>query len=307
MKYCVYFYYGPQDELLYIGKSKDIYKRWLSHQEDWKKDVLKIGVREYPDEAAMDIFERYYVSKIKTVYNVGFLEHGYTSVEINDFSELNIYTLDEFKRKYGSSGKTSKVTIRYSFEEKIKLAGNIIVELSSSKIDLFDENILKYDLDRVCFKYNDLYFYSKILKKKGDYIPKNEHLYIKRTNNTLLSLKSLLESVDNFRSNEKNKCEFTLRVANKEEATKNVNPLVETSCLFVISKINKNGNGKEKGSKYLSCPVLLDTMSCSFGSNNVCKYKFESQFDLFDESSYIYLSSEHFQYNLSHWEYLMMR
>ena len=96
-KYCVYFYYANDDTLLYIGKSLNVGMRWIGHQEEWKSEVAKIGVREYPDRAAMDVFEHYYITKCKPKYNKAFLEHGTTTVKIIDTYNMKMYSVKDFE------------------------------------------------------------------------------------------------------------------------------------------------------------------------------------------------------------------
>lgn len=160
-KYCVYFYYNINDDLLYIGKTKaGVGERWQGHSESWKKEVDKIGVREYPDEAAMDLYEDYYIKKYPTKYNKAQLEHGYTSVELPDESKLSIYTISEFKKKFISNNIKSSDTRNLTVIERLEKKGIKIIE--ANKINFFDEDLLNnINLDKTWFKCGDIFVYLK--------------------------------------------------------------------------------------------------------------------------------------------------
>lgn len=153
-KYYVYFYYDKNDELLYIGQAKEgVYERWQSHTEPWKDEVFTIGVREYEDEAIMDVFENYYIKKYPTKYNKARLNQGYTKCDINDNSTLKKYSIDEFCANYGPKQKKNNSKL----DEKIKEKGIEIIE--TNKIDLFDKELLSNtNLDKIWFKYENFAF-----------------------------------------------------------------------------------------------------------------------------------------------------
>lgn len=112
----VYFYYGKNDKLLYVGQSIDVGRRWQQHDEPWMNEVCKIGVREYPDSVTMDIFEYYYIARLFPKYNVSRLHRGTTTTDIGDPTTLTIYTLEEFKEKYVSAHDSEKIIRMYNFE-----------------------------------------------------------------------------------------------------------------------------------------------------------------------------------------------
>lgn len=300
MKFCVYFYYDKNDNLLYIGKSKRVYNRWLEHQESWKKDVVKIGVREYPDEAAMDIYERYYITRLDACYNTALLWHGKTSVCLNDSSDFKIYTVDEFKKKYCQSVSHNTIAERMrgggedSFEKMLISEGFELIELSSSKLDVFNENILQYDLDKVCFKYNGIYFYSKYLQKNR----KEKNKYSYETNNILLSLKTLTQNIRNLKKISVNAWTFTVDVDNNISEQDTIRPVLNSTGIFEIIKL-KQLNGGVRLSRRGKNSRFLDAISCSNDVQNKCIYEMECCCDLFDRSSNIFLSSERLVYDLA--------
>ena len=161
-RYFVYFYYASGNELLYIGKSVNVGRRWKSHKDEWKKEVVEIGVREYPDHATMDLFEQYYIVKYESKYNVAGLRHGRTSVEVDDPYEMKIYSVKEFEDEYLKKETSHAKNNIETYQEDLLGRGIVIVE--TDVVDYFDDNVMAYDLDKVCFKYENIYLFPK---KKG--------------------------------------------------------------------------------------------------------------------------------------------
>ena len=67
----VYFYYGEDNRLLYVGSTKDVLIRFQQHKsmDYWMDSVHSITIRgEYEVEDAL-YFEKYYIAKEKPVYN----------------------------------------------------------------------------------------------------------------------------------------------------------------------------------------------------------------------------------------------
>lgn len=169
-KYYVYFYYNKNGDLLYIGQAKEgVYERWQSHNDIWKDEVFTIGVREYEDEAIMDVFESYYIKRFPTKYNIARLNHGYTERDIKDTSMLKKYSIDEFCAEYAPKEKTNA---NLTLNEKIEQKGIKFIE--TNKIDLFNENFLSNtNLDKIWFKYENYVFLFEFAdisyrRKKGE-------------------------------------------------------------------------------------------------------------------------------------------
>lgn len=155
--YFVYFYYNSADELLYIGKAVDVGVRWNGHNEPWKKEVYKIGVREYPDHASMDIFEHYYIAKLQTRYNVALLHHGKTEMEIQDPSPLTLYNRKEFIEKFVNPCKPihrPKPVLYQTVQESLEAKGFTVVH--AKRINLFDKTLLELDLDKTIFMFENV-------------------------------------------------------------------------------------------------------------------------------------------------------
>ncbi len=68
--YCVYTYYGYDMTPLYVGKTKDFFRRDAAHRKaKWRKFARQVGIRHYKSEADMNIAEVYYIATKKPRYN----------------------------------------------------------------------------------------------------------------------------------------------------------------------------------------------------------------------------------------------
>ena len=75
-KYYIYKMYNNKDELLYIGKTHNLYARMNAHfsnailnEQPWKQEVNKIEVIELYNQYDIDIIEIYLIGKEKPKYN----------------------------------------------------------------------------------------------------------------------------------------------------------------------------------------------------------------------------------------------
>lgn len=163
MGYYVYFYYNVDDDIIYVGQALDVGKRWQSHNEKWKEEVVKIGVRTYPDHASIDIFEHYYIVKYNPRYNKALLQHGVTTLELVDTHEIQYYLIEEFKETFCPTiprpEKKRKVPPTYiCYDDKLKNDGIQVVY--ADRVDFFDPDILKLDLTNTWFRYEDKMYFS---------------------------------------------------------------------------------------------------------------------------------------------------
>lgn len=74
--FAVYFMYDKNNEIVYIGRTRNLYNRMYTHftpsivkNEQWKKNVYFIKYFEYEDFQDMCIMEEYYINKHKPSYN----------------------------------------------------------------------------------------------------------------------------------------------------------------------------------------------------------------------------------------------
>ncbi len=100
-KFCVYFYFNEEKEVIYIGQSVDVKNRWYGHYSDkWRNEVCLIGVKEYPDKVSMEIMERYYITKLWPKYNTQFKELGRTKLTLKDNIKMLKFSIEEFEAYY---------------------------------------------------------------------------------------------------------------------------------------------------------------------------------------------------------------
>lgn len=161
-KYYIYFYYDDADTLLYIGKSIDVWARWKQHKEDpWINEVKKIGVVECDDIPSMDILERYFIARHKTKYNKAGTAKGYTSLDLMGYSQPIIYDLAAFTNKYAAEKvqATPSLEKQRGVDARLSAQGYIIIE--TQMVDLLDPVLLNMDMDKVVFKYKDMYLISR--------------------------------------------------------------------------------------------------------------------------------------------------
>lgn len=190
--FCVYFYYNKDNELIYVGKAVDVYRRWQQHQEKWIIEVKNIGVREYSAKADMDIMEHYYITKLEPKYNKALTKNGTTTLKFNDESELVMYDLSKFILKFSSKNQQQKPII--TIDKQLAELGTTIINLDDGIVNLFDEETLRLDLDKTIFKYNDFYLISQYNNVPGKYIKKKECGLSYRTNTAIMALFQILNN-----------------------------------------------------------------------------------------------------------------
>lgn len=159
----VYFYYNNEQEIIYVGQTEEVGRRWEQHKynEEWTKDVTKIGVRKYPDESSMKMFENCYIRRLCPKYNKAIKGPQKASAKIGDEYELKIYSVDDFEKIFCAKENNPKKRLNY--EERLINKGFDIVTVENGIIDFFDEETLKLDLDNTVFKFKDskdVYFMS---------------------------------------------------------------------------------------------------------------------------------------------------
>ncbi|MEK5528576.1 GIY-YIG nuclease family protein [Viridibacillus sp. FSL R5-0468] len=177
-EYYVYFYYNENDVLLYVGLSNDVGQRFNAHQESWKSEVKKIGVRQYQNKTSMQLCEKYYIAKWKPKYNIKDSTKENIDLHFSDPVELKLMSRNEFINKYCNSGKIRKK--RLTFKEELLNSNCKIIRTNS--IDLFDESIWDINLDETVFLYEDTVFYfnDNILKNKRENYSRSTNSKIKK-------------------------------------------------------------------------------------------------------------------------------
>lgn len=276
-EYCVYFYYNRDDELIYVGKSVDVGARWNGHQEEWKKEVEKIGIRTYPDHAAMDIFEHYYIAKNKPIYNSAFLEHGLTSIGIPDTCSTEVlYSVEEFKKKYCCKQMERNIR-KMSFEEKVAALGIAIIDTKC--VDFFDESILSMDLDKTIFQYKNI----MLISNKNIIFAHNSENCGFTTNDYLIALKNIMSNATCCSDgNEKFVRRYSSPLTSKEDTYK----ALECNFLFQFDS---------------STSKKLFTSFSGYGRNNQIWIE-QTERNMEDLFHIVRLDKEHFIFDLEHYD-----
>ena len=98
----VYRFLNSSNEIIYIGRSKDIIKR-LNHQhftpnghlpKECYNEVKEVYISPLEDEVAMSIYEKYYISKFKPKYNVQYKNDKILTFELPEV-KWELYKLKE--------------------------------------------------------------------------------------------------------------------------------------------------------------------------------------------------------------------
>ena len=128
-KYYIYKMYNNKDELLYIGKTHNLYARMNAHfsnailnEQPWKQEVNKIEVIELYNQYDIDIIEIYLIGKEKPKYNSDKVyENASPSFNIN-YKIKNKFIINnplnvKFKNKKDTKKKTTNTSKQGKREE----------------------------------------------------------------------------------------------------------------------------------------------------------------------------------------------
>ena len=111
MKNCVYRFLNKDNEIIYIGKAKDLKSRLSGHRHlplDCYKHIYQVQYTTFEDENTLDFVECYFIQKYKPIYNSKFNngEKVFRIEELDkkrwkfykDFAKhINISTLENIK------------------------------------------------------------------------------------------------------------------------------------------------------------------------------------------------------------------
>lgn len=90
----IYRFLNKDNEIIYIGKAKDLKKRLSNHThltDECYQEKVKVEFTIFETEHDMDMAERYYIPKYKPKYNKVMQEH-LTALDINKFDDAKWYT-----------------------------------------------------------------------------------------------------------------------------------------------------------------------------------------------------------------------
>lgn len=145
--YGIYIIYSSND-LIYIGKTKNFYKRIKNHiaSQSWGKDITHIEIAQCKNKLDMDLYEKYYINKLKPKYNKAIVYDEAPSFKIQKLNFKKI-TLEEFINEYKPAASETKDYI--SLYEKRKNEINELLKKSKEikegkKIDFLNSDYTTY-------------------------------------------------------------------------------------------------------------------------------------------------------------------
>lgn len=173
MSYIVYQFLNNHEKVIYIGKTtQGLNKRVFQHKRDkkWFSEVQKIKYINCQDKLEMDIFERFYISKLKPKYNI--VDTQYNIPNINCHHDK----WEEYKEsspRLKSHKSNKRKLLKFSKEDCLHI---LKLRFEDMKTPVEIANIMNQkDLNFVyyiCHNYGYCQFtkeYINKLKKEGKY------------------------------------------------------------------------------------------------------------------------------------------
>ena len=149
MTNCVYRFLNESDEVIYVGKAKNLKSRLGSHTHlppECYEERRKIEYVMFETEADMDFAERYYISKYKPTFNVAMVERDIT---INTF-ELDTKVWLVLEEDEQAVEQTSNAILLTLYARKIEgIHQEYLQELS--KMDVVQELLAELTDDEVSY------------------------------------------------------------------------------------------------------------------------------------------------------------
>ncbi|MDY3801415.1 MAG: nucleotide excision repair endonuclease [Bacilli bacterium] len=158
----IYMMYNEKNELLYVGQTKNLKRRFQGHftkatleVDTWKKDVSYIDTFECKTEYDMRIIEIYLIGTLKPKYNKEFVFNDDVSLKIK-FDKFNCkrYLIHE---KFISNLK-DEILIANDLDDilfdntvKNKIKNNVIVYEGKMNTNYFKKNLRKNELSHLWF------------------------------------------------------------------------------------------------------------------------------------------------------------
>ena len=117
------------NEVVYIGKTKNIHQRITQHlgEKDsvlWKASIDKIMIADVETEIDLDLYETYLINTLKPKYNSSKLYKGKSRL---NFDELKFY---EYKRRVDLNKFYKCDTIALGFCYKVYIYTNLMISLT---------------------------------------------------------------------------------------------------------------------------------------------------------------------------------
>lgn len=146
MKNCIYRFLNKDNEIIYIGKAKDLKQRLNSHShlpQECYDEIIKIEYVSLNTMDEADIAERYLISKVKPKYNTEFKSKE-IALTINMFESLQWVDFNS-KNKNITDFKINKELVKLDLDIqkkslKIETIQNKMNVISAMKQEILDSN-----------------------------------------------------------------------------------------------------------------------------------------------------------------------
>lgn len=209
----IYKLLNENGEVIYIGKTINIRKRMISHfeqnLEEWKSSVTFIEFAKLPDGATMEIYEIYYIDKIKPKFNkqskyettskIILEELTFTKMSISNYKNFveiknikkrdevlgynmicqsNIKKISEFNKEELLDRYVIYIPKDYNFIKCCKNTSNIDVDFIKNKIFNVQKHLLNCSLKELVYTIHPI-FLLEIFKIKR--IPKRRYTHFQES------------------------------------------------------------------------------------------------------------------------------
>lgn len=161
MKNCVYRFLNNENEIIYIGKAKDLKQRFSSHRhlpKECYEETMKIEYCKFYTEYEMDFAERYYIPKFKPKYNTILAEKS-IDLSIGEFDSKTWIKFIKSKNKHinikSKLNVVKKINKCEDYMEKLQQIKDIEYEIkkNTSKIICLTTNEIFTNIKDVENKY----------------------------------------------------------------------------------------------------------------------------------------------------------
>jgi hypothetical protein len=91
----IYIFYDILDKCLYVGQTTDTVKRFNSHKrQTWWNEVYAIEYAKVEKEILTDLYEIYYINKLKGLYNRKDIKVKYIKFKFSELKFMKFLTKD---------------------------------------------------------------------------------------------------------------------------------------------------------------------------------------------------------------------
>lgn len=163
--YYIYLYYCNKN-LLYIGKTVNSKQRFKAHKSSshWFKEATHIHIGKCATRADMNIYEIYYINKLKPKYNISSVTNSTPSFMLPELN-FKVYTITEFMENIDLQNKqhpSSNLILEY---ENILLNS---IDITNNTLSILDakNNKFHWSIDKHiirCIKITNLSLLQDLL------------------------------------------------------------------------------------------------------------------------------------------------